>query len=177
MQAKLASNRLGCAGFGFDVYQRTKAWLTTYSRIFWHQCILVCFGWATMINDIICTEKVNVEFSPTLSFCSLHLWGKSWDLSSALIWPSWSQSCLWRRLPPSPLWAIVWPSLHCVWSGKYPESALPWPAAAWTTQKLLQCVVNNRRGRFGFEYRERNGCASTYSTNWLLAAEWVPAAA
>ena len=68
-----------------------------------------------------------------------------------------------------PSMAILLPSFHYVWPAKYPESALA-ATAAWTTQKLLQCVVvNNRRGRFWFEYRERNGCASTYSTNWLLA--------
>ena len=45
----------------------------------------------------------------------------------------------------------------------------------WRTTQSCCSVVNNRGGRFGFEYRERNGCASTNSPNWLLAK--VPAAA
>ena len=141
-----------CPGFGFYVYKWTKAWAAIYFLVY--------------------SDQHSDMYGPLLSFCFLHLWRKIWDSSTALRWPSWSQSCLWRRSPSlSPSRS---PSLYSLWSAKYPESALPWPAGCRTTQRFCS-VVNNRLGRFGFEYRERNGCASAYSTNWLLAG--LPAAA
>ena len=72
-----------------------------------------------------------------LSLCTLHFREK-------LRFVHMAKLVLELPLAASTQLPLLWPSPHCVWLGKYPESALPWPAA-WTTHWLQWCKQKKRQ--------------------------------